>query len=65
MQAEKGKKSTKTFPLEIEGDLHKALKLRAIEEVKMLHSLIIDALSAKVREEPASYRLKASRGRKQ
>lgn len=51
-------KPRKTFPLEIEEDLHKSLKIRAIEEGKTLHSLIIDTLSARVQEEPGEYRVK-------
>jgi predicted HicB family RNase H-like nuclease len=57
MQPEKPKRLTKTFPLEIEDDLHKALKVRAIEEDKTLHSLIIETLSSRVQEEPARYRV--------
>jgi predicted HicB family RNase H-like nuclease len=49
------KKPKKTFPLEIEDDLHKALKVRAIQEDKTLHTLIIETLSARMNEEPASY----------
>jgi len=56
MQAEKFKKSTKTFPLEIEDELHKTLKVMAIKEDKTLHSLIIDTLSACIQEEPGPYR---------
>lgn len=55
MPKEPAKKPKKTFPLEIEDDLHKALKVRAIHEDKTLHSLIIETLSARVSEEPASY----------
>lgn len=63
MQAEKSKKNTKTFPLEIEDDLHKQLKVRAIEEDKTLHSLIIDTLSARVQEEPSSYGVRKTNGK--
>jgi predicted HicB family RNase H-like nuclease len=63
MQAEKSKKNTKTFPLEIEDDLHKQLKVKAIEEDKTLHSLIIDTLSARVQEEPSSYRVRKTNGK--
>lgn len=45
----------KTFPLELEGDLHKALKYKAIEANLTLHAFIIEALAAKVHEEPAHY----------
>lgn len=55
MPKEPTNKPKKTFPLEIEGDLHKALKVRAIQEDKTLHSLIIETLSARVGEEPATY----------
>jgi predicted HicB family RNase H-like nuclease len=57
MQPEKPKRATKTFPLEIEDDLHKALKVRAIEEDKTLHSLIIETLSSRLQEEPARYQV--------
>lgn len=63
MQAKKSKKNTKTFPLEIEGDLHKQLKVRAIEEDKTLHSLIIDTLSTRVQEEPSSYGVRKTNGK--
>ena len=46
----------KTFPLEIEGELHKSLKIKAIQEGVTLHTLIIDTLSTRVQEEPAPYR---------
>jgi len=49
------RKSTKTFPLEIEDELHKRLKVKAIEEDKTLHSLIIDTLSARVQEGASPY----------
>lgn len=55
MRPDKPKRATKTFPLEIEDDLHKALKVRAIEEDKTLHSLIIETLSSRVQEEAPSY----------
>ncbi|MGH8147630.1 MAG: hypothetical protein ACREPY_15025 [Rhodanobacteraceae bacterium] len=48
-------KRCKTFPLEMEGDLHKALKYKAIDADKTLHAFIIDVLAATVREEPAQY----------
>ncbi|MEI6034880.1 MAG: hypothetical protein WCS65_11450 [Verrucomicrobiae bacterium] len=60
MQAAKSKRSTKTFPLEIENELHKTLKVMAIKEDKTLHSLIIDTLSACIQEEPGIYRGKTS-----
>ncbi len=61
MHAEKSRK-TKTFPLEIDGDLHKQLKMKAIEEDKTLHSLIIDTLSARVQEEPPLYKTPTKKG---
>jgi predicted HicB family RNase H-like nuclease len=48
-------KSKKTFPLEIEEGLHKALKHKAIESDMSLHAYIIDALVSKVKEETATY----------
>lgn len=48
-------KSTKTFPLEIDENLHKALKHKAIESDKTLHAFIIDTLVSRVSEEPAKY----------
>lgn len=49
------RKRCKTFPLEMEDDLHKALKYKAIDTDKTLHAFIIDVLAATVREEPAQY----------
>ena len=48
-------KSKKTFPLEIEENLHKALKHKAIESDMSLHAYIIDALVSRVKEETAAY----------
>lgn len=48
-------KRCKTFPLEMEDGLHKALKYKAIDADKTLHAFIIDVLAATVREEPAYY----------
>lgn len=48
-------KRRKTFPLEMEGDLHKALKYKAIESDQTLHAFIIETLAARVQEEPAQY----------
>ena len=64
MQQAKLKKPMKTFPLEIDGDLHKALKVRAIEEDKTLHSLIIEALSERVQEDPIPHQVNKVRGGK-
>jgi len=47
-------KRKKTFPLEIEEDLHKALKFKAIETDMTLHAYIIEALNVKVREDSAA-----------
>lgn len=55
MQTAKPRRPTKTFPLEIEEGLHKRLKVRAIEEDKTLHSLIIDTLLERVQEEGKTY----------
>ena len=54
----------KTFPLEIEDGLHKALKVKAIEMDKTLHSFIIETLSARVCEESGTYGNKRSAGAK-
>ena len=48
-------KRKKTFPLEIEDNLHKALKVKAIETDMTLHAYIIEALNARVREDSAAY----------
>lgn len=48
-------KRKKTFPLEIEDDLHKALKFKAIESDMTLHAYIIEALNARVREDSVAY----------
>jgi len=44
MNATATSKTKKTFPLEIEENLHKALKHKAIESDMSLHAYIIDAL---------------------
>lgn len=62
MQPDKTKRATKTFPLEIEDDLHKALKVRAIEEDKTLHSLIIETLSSRLQEEPERFQATKPKG---
>lgn len=49
------RKRCKTFPLEMEDELHKALKYKAIDADKTLHAFIIDVLAATVREDPAQY----------
>ena len=48
-------KRKKTFPLEIEESLHKALKFKAIESDMTLHAYIIEALSSRVREDSPVY----------
>ena len=48
-------KPTKTFPLDIAEDLHKRLKIEAINEDKSLHSLIIDTLVERVQEKQGTY----------
>lgn len=52
-------KSKKTFPLEIEESLHKALKHKAIELDMSLHAYIIDALVSRVNEETSVYNVRA------
>ncbi len=64
MQQDKPKKPTKTFPLEIEDELHKALKVRAIEEDKTLHTLIIEALADRVQEDATPYHVNKMKGGK-
>lgn len=53
-------KRCKTFPLEMEDDLHKALKYKAIEADQTLHAFIIQALTAKIQDEPAKYAVSRS-----
>lgn len=48
-------KTKKTFPLEIEESLHKALKHKAIELDMSLHAYIIDALVSRINEETSGY----------
>ncbi len=55
MNATVKSKTRKTFPLEIEESLHKALKHKAIESNMSLHAYIIDALVLQVSEETAVY----------
>jgi len=55
MSATVKSKSRKTFPLEIEESLHKALKHKAIESNKSLHAYIIEALVSQVNDESAVY----------
>jgi len=55
MNTQKEHKRKKTFPLEIEDNLHKALKHKAIESDMSLHAFIIDALALRVCEDSAEY----------
>ncbi|MCC6141597.1 MAG: hypothetical protein IT389_13385 [Nitrospira sp.] len=55
MKQKTEQKRHKTFPLEMEDALHKALKYKAIESDRTLHSYIIETLTEKVQEEPAHY----------
>lgn len=55
MSATTKSKTKKTFPLDIEDSLHKALKHKAIESNMSLHAYIIDSLIARVSEETADY----------
>ena len=48
-------KNKKTFPLEIEDSLHKALKHKAIELDMSLHAYIIETLVSRVNEETSVY----------
>jgi predicted HicB family RNase H-like nuclease len=56
----------KTFPLEIEESLHKALKHKVIESNKSLHAYIIDALISQINKESPAYNIdnKAEVGRR-
>ncbi|HAS55252.1 MAG: hypothetical protein A2X56_04610 [Nitrospirae bacterium GWC2_57_13] len=55
MSATVKSKTMKTFPLDIEESLHKALKHKAIETNMSLHAYIIDALVSRVSEETTAY----------
>jgi predicted HicB family RNase H-like nuclease len=55
MNATAKTKVKKTFPLEIEDTLHKALKHKAIESDMSLHAYIIDALVSRVNEDSVVY----------
>jgi predicted HicB family RNase H-like nuclease len=48
-------KRKKTFPLEIEEDLHKALKFKALECDMTLHAYIIETLNSRVHEDSPAY----------
>lgn len=60
MSATAKSKNKKTFPLEIEERLHKALKHKAIESDMSLHAYIIDALVLRVNEEAVVYNAEAT-----
>lgn len=60
MNATAKSKNKKTFPLEIEESLHKALKHKAIESDMSLHAYIIDALVLRVNEETVTYNAEAT-----
>jgi predicted HicB family RNase H-like nuclease len=55
MNTQNEHKRKKTFPLEIEDNLHKALKHKAIESDMSLHAYIIEALALRVREDSVEY----------
>ena len=55
MKSQAAKKRYKTFPLDLDEGLHKALKHRAIESDQSLHTFIIETLKDKVREKPIEY----------
>lgn len=59
MRQKPNQKRHKTFPLEMESDLHKALKYKAIESDQTLHAFIIETLAAKVQQEPSHYAVAA------
>ena len=56
MNATAKSKTKKTFPLEIEESLHKALKHKAIELDMSLHAYIIDTLVSRVNEDTITYK---------
>ena len=56
-------KTKKTFPLEIEESLHKALKHKAIESDKSLHAYIIEALVSRINEDAGVYNNDTTTGR--
>jgi len=55
MKTTQESKRKKTFPLEIEEDLHKALKFKAIESDMTLHAYIIETLNSRIRETSPVY----------
>jgi predicted HicB family RNase H-like nuclease len=55
MRTSQEAKRKKTFPLEIEDELHKALKYKAIESDMTLHAYIIEALNSRIREDSPAY----------
>lgn len=50
MNHNKQKKLTKTFPIDIDITMHKALKMMAIESDMTLHAFIISVLASVVAE---------------
>lgn len=42
--------ASKTFPIEMKEDLHRKLKIRAVNEGKSLHALILEILASSIRE---------------
>lgn len=48
-------KRKKTFPIEIDEGLHKALKFKALESDMTLHAYIIEVLNARVHEDSVAY----------
>lgn len=55
MPPRKKKTVRKTFPVELDEQLHKDLKHRAIEHDMTLHDYIVDVLGSKVAETPPPY----------
>ena len=51
----------KTFPIELDEDLHKRLKIAAIEEGLTLHDWIVKVLEEKVFDDGAGGRTSAKR----
>lgn len=55
MSLSRGPRNKKTFPLEIEENLHKALKFKALESDMTLHAYIIETLNSRVQEDAPTY----------
>lgn len=58
-------RTTKIFPLQIEEDLHKALKHKAIESDMTLHAYITRVLSLRVSEDRRAYNSDSTAGQEQ